>query len=127
MQQVPGLFIAPSEGKGRGVFTSVPLSDGDFIEVAPYVLISSKEIVKLHQTILHDYYFLLPDEKGSGCLGLGFTSIYNHSFSPNCEVVFDLESCDIEIRAIAEIQSGDELLIDYQGGLKENELWFEPL
>ncbi|MBK8348499.1 MAG: hypothetical protein IPL08_13115 [Saprospiraceae bacterium] len=39
MHQIPGLYIADSDDKGRGVFTSIDISAGDTIEICPVIAI----------------------------------------------------------------------------------------
>ena len=128
MLHVPGLYIADSEGKGRGVFTARELSKGDVIEFCPLVLIPKKEQNCIHQSILHNYYFLSPPPHSKMCIVLGYGSIYNHAFQPNADIVFDLPNLHLEIHCISAIEPGDEILIDYTGGLKDApKLWFDPI
>ena len=58
MHQIPGLYIAQSSKEGRGVFTSVPINEGDIIEVCPVIEIPISQVPIIHKTVLHDYYFL---------------------------------------------------------------------
>jgi len=51
MLHIPGLYIANSENRGRGVFTAQDLSKGDLIEICPLLLIPKKEVAKIHKTI----------------------------------------------------------------------------
>lgn len=126
MLHVPGLFIASSDGRGRGVFTARELTKGDLIEFCPLVLIPKKDQSCIHQSILHDYYFLSPES--DMCIVLGYGSIYNHSFSPNADIVFDIPNQQLEIHCVAGIMAGEEIFIDYTGDIKDApKLWFEPL
>ena len=128
MLHVPGLFIAPSAGRGRGVFTAKELSRGDIIEFCPLVLMPKKEQHYIHQSILHNYYFLSPPPNSKMCIVLGYGSIYNHSTTPNADIVFDIPNQQLEIHCVSEIEPGDEIFINYTGGLKDApELWFEPV
>ena len=128
MLHIPGLFMASSEGKGYGMFTAHDLTEGDIIEICTYILIPAHQLAAIHQTVLHDYYFLMPEDDGTACLLLGYGSLYNHSSNANVEVIFDVPNGRVELEAIRDIQAGEELLIDYTGGLKkEDVLWFEEL
>ncbi len=127
MLHIPGLYIADSAGRGRGVFTAHELNKGDVIELCPIIVVPPSQLETLHQTILHDYYFLWPDPKGSACIVLGYGSIYNHHSSPNAKVVMHLSSQEIGIECIHSIEAGEEILIDYQGGDRKNLLWFQSV
>ena len=128
MLHIPGLYIANSENRGRGVFTAQDLSKGDLIEICPLLFIPKKEVAKIHKTIIHDYYFLLEKPKGAACIALGYGSIYNHNPKPNAIVIFDYEKEEIEIQCKKKINAGSEIFIDYtDGGKGNNELWFSPV
>lgn len=126
MLHVPGLYITHSEGRGRGVFTAAELTPGDLIEFCPLILMPDKDRDCIHQSHLHDYYFLSPDQ--TICIALGYGSIYNHHLRPNAAITFDLANKNIEIHCTHIIEAGDEIFIDYTGGLKNApELWFQPV
>jgi len=124
MLQIPGLFIMNTDQRGRGVFTSKAIKEGDMIEICPLIIIPPKEVKVIHQTVLHDYYFLWTKPANSACIALGFGSLYNHSSLNNAEVFMDIESKEIEIRACKEIIAGEEIFIDYNDGNKE-QVWFD--
>ncbi len=127
MMQIPGLYIAPSEGRGKGVFTAGGLDKGDLIEICPLLIVPPKQLAAIHQTFLHDYYFLWPEPKGSAAIALGFGSIYNHQSPPNAKVHFDLSNQTIEMHCISDISAGGEIFIDYNDGDEKNDgLWFNP-
>ena len=129
MLHVPGLYIIPSEGMGRGVFTAEPLNKGDLIEICPIIKLPDGDLAHIDQSILDDYYFLWEEEGDRGCIALGYGSIYNHHVEPNSDLIFDYQDSTIKIMANQAIDSGEELFIDYTGsGLtKESDLWFEPV
>jgi SET domain-containing protein len=129
MLHVPGLYIIPSEGRGRGVFTSESLSQGDLIEICPIIKLPDGDLAYIDKTTLYDYYFLWEEEGYRGCIALGYGSIYNHHIKPNSDLLFDYEDSTIKILANQAIEPGEELFIDYTGsGLtKESDLWFEPV
>jgi len=127
--QIPGLYIMETEEKGRGVFTSIPISKGDVIESAPVVVIDDADRRNVHKTSLHDYYFLweeTPETNGyEAAIALGYGSLYNHSNEPNAEFVPVFEERVIEFIAIRDIEPGEEILIKYdEGDHTEFELWF---
>lgn len=124
MLHIPGLYVAESEGRGRGVFTSIDISKGDIIEFCPLIIIPPNQKPLIDKTILHDYYFEWPEPKGATCLPLGYGCIYNHSITPNIEIVLDIEGKTLQFHCLKATAAGSELLFDYTGG-EEEELWFE--
>ncbi len=126
MLQKPGLYIAGVESKGRGVFTSLEILPGEVIEICPVILIPDDEIEVLDQTTLYEYYFLWPEEDFGACLAMGLGSIYNHSSAPNAMVTYNLGEASMTIKCWREVRVGDEITIDYQGGVQSApRLWFE--
>lgn len=126
MLHIPGLYITETEERGRGVFSAQDLDREDIVEVCPLIIIPAKDLEKIHQTILHDYYFLYPDpeKEGMACIALGYGSLYNHSSTPNAIVDFDLDNQQIQIRCIDNIEAGAEILINYNGDGEGKNLWF---
>ena len=128
MLHIPGLYIAPSDGRGNGMFTAHDLEAGDTIEVCPYISIPSTQLPAIHETVFHDYYFLMPHDETAACLILGYGCIYNHRREPNAEVIFDIPNERIEFQSTRAISAGEEIFIDYTGGIKKvTELWFEEV
>jgi len=125
MNQRPGLYIAHSEGKGRGVFTSKPIEPGEMIEICPVLIIPKVELPIIHKTILHDYYFLWGEELEQCAIALGFGSIYNHELHPNANFILDIFNKTIDIEAIKPIEAGEEITLNYHGEPgNSDELWF---
>ena len=56
MLHIPGLYIANSSNRGRGVFTAQEIETGDLIEICPLLIIPKKDVSAIHKTVLHDYY-----------------------------------------------------------------------
>lgn len=125
MNQIPGLYITYSEGKGRGVFTSQDIEKGAVIEVCPVIFIPKAELPIIHKTVLHDYYFLWGHDQEDCAIALGFGSIYNHELMPNANFILDIEQQTIDIEAIKDITAGDEITLNYHGEPGNAEkLWF---
>ncbi len=125
-QRVPLLFIAPSELGGRGVFTELRLEEGDLIEICPAIVLSADDLERIHQTGLHDYYFLWGEDQKSCALALGYGSLYNHSFEPNARYLIDYEQNTIDFYCIREILPGEEITVNYNGDPDEKTpVWFE--
>lgn len=123
---IPGLYIAHVDGKGRGVFTAEPVSEGDLIELCPVLVLSPKDLPAIHATQLHDYYFLWGEKRDHCAIALGYGSLYNHADEPNAEFELDFEDQMIAIRCIRSIAPGEEITIHYQpdGDIAEG-LWFQ--
>lgn len=126
MLQIPGLYIQYDEATGRGVYTSQEISNHDIIEVCPVILIPKKDIEKIHQTVLHDYYFLWGTNHEEAVIALGYGSLYNHKITANAKVVLDFENNELIIQATQKIELGNQIYINYNdGGSKKIDLWFD--
>jgi len=125
MHQIPGLFITHSSDKGRGVFTSIDITEGDVIEVCPVIIVPRAELPIIHKSVLHDYYFLWGEHMDECAIALGFGSLYNHEIYPNANFILDIENETIDIVAIKGIKSGEEITLNYNGEPgDETTLWF---
>lgn len=126
MLQIPGLYVANSDERGRGVFASEPIQTGDVIEICPILLLPSCELPIIHKTFLHDYYFLWGEEQNQAAIALGYGSIYNHLVHCNADFILDYEHETIEIVAIKDIALGEEITINYLGESGDDgKVWFE--
>lgn len=120
------LFIAQTDKKGRGVFTSADITKNSIVEIAPVLVMGADERKLLDQTLLHDYIFEWGDDKQQCCVALGWVSVYNHSYKSNCEYDMDYDEKTITIKTIRKIKAGEELTINYNGTWNnENKVWFE--
>jgi SET domain-containing protein len=123
---LPTLVIAPTGGKGRGVFTTTDIEKGTIIEVSPVIVMSREERKLLDQTLLHDYIFEWGLDPKGCCMALGYIPIYNHSYRSNCEYEMDYEEAQISVRTVRFIQAGEELSINYNGDWNnETPVWFD--
>ncbi len=121
---LPFLYVAPSPRGGRGVFTSQEIPAETTIELAPVILLDLDDTRAVHDTYLHDYYFLWGD-MGSA-IALGYGSLYNHSRSPNADFYMDFEMEHIKFFALKDIPAGKEILINYTDDADERtRIWFE--
>jgi SET domain-containing protein len=126
MQRLPGIYFAPSEKGGRGVFSAIHISEGTLIEVCPMIVLPEEDFQKIHDSTLHDYYFLWGDEENQCAIALGFGSLYNNDYEPNARYFVDPEEETMEIYAIREIFPGDEITVTYNGHPDDKSLvWFE--
>ena len=122
MMHLPFIYIRPSPLGGRGVFTAEPIPAGTVVELSPVVVLSAEDRAAIHETRLHDYYFIW--EGDGAALALGYGSLYNHAAEPNLDFEMDYDFLQIRFTALREIAAGEELLIDYLTGGGE-ELWFK--
>ena len=126
MMQVPGLYVAASGQRGRGVFTATELRPGDLIEICPVIIIPGKEKALIDQSILYDYYFLWDEEQGSIALALGYGMLYNHRNEANAEAERDLAADLIRIHCLKPIAAGEEIFINYSFRPEtQSKLWFK--
>src|SRR6266849_2180060 len=112
---LPCLFIADSVNRGRGVFSSEPISAGTVIENAPVIVLSGEERLLLDKTLLHDYIFIWGQDEKDCCVALGYISVYNHDYKSNAEYIMDFSKRCIRIVTVRKIKKGEEIFINYNG------------
>jgi SET domain-containing protein len=106
-----GIKIKKAGNKGRGVFATKRFKKGETIEVSPYIETLAKDYKKLSVTRLMYYWYGV---RGKKCaIGLGFTSLYNHSLTPNSYFVVREKSKTIKITAHKDIAIGEEICFNY--------------
>lgn len=118
----PYLIIMNIEGKSRGVLATRDIRNGDLIERAPVLIIPDHHRPFADKTIIFQYVFMWEHDRrdtelrtGSGriAIALGITSLVNHSDRPNAACHRWIEGQEIELRAIRDIEAGDEIVIGY--------------
>ena len=120
------MFIAESPLHGRGVFTSEPLHEGDLIEICPVIVLPPEQLQIIHNSKLHDYYFLWGPDQDRPAIALGYGSIYNHSSVANANYRFDCENETIDFFAVKDIAAGEEITVNYNGDPDDPKpVWFE--
>ena len=119
------LYIVNSKEKGKGVHAAVDFTQQDVIEVCHVIILQEPDLKTIHNTHLHDYYFLWGQAQKQAAIALGYGSLYNHSEDPNAEIVFDYDQETIDFICIKTIEPGDEITIDYHAGMAEKNLWFD--
>lgn len=125
---LPHLSIQDSPNRGRGVFTSKNIAAGTVIEVSPVIALSVKERKQIEDTKLYHYIFEWGKSKRQACMALGYISMYNHSFEPNCEYEQDYELNVMTIRTIRNVKKGEELSFSYNGNPDDKTpLWFDTV
>ncbi|NSL88061.1 SET domain-containing protein [Chitinophaga solisilvae] len=122
----PYLYIDKSKGKGRGVYTKERIPAGTRIETSPVLVLSNDDTGIVDQTKLHNYIFLWGVRETRSCIALGFCSIYNHDYDPNCEYEMDFDAETMSIITRREIKRGEELFINYNGDVTDTSpVWFD--
>jgi len=118
--------VQPTEAKGRGVFTSMPLPAGTTVEESPVIVMTKEDRIHLDKTLLHDYIFEWGPQEKECCMALGLVPIYNHSYESNCDYFMDFEEHTIMIKTVKDIAAGEELTINYNGDWKDDKkIWFD--
>ncbi len=123
---MPDAEVRESPGRGRGVFAKRNYAKDELIERSPTITCDVSLIEELyslndHRTILHDYVFTY---NGIAHIGLGLSSVYNHSSDNNSHWKVSNEEASVEIRARKPIAVGEEITIRYTNW--DTLLWFEP-
>lgn len=125
--QIPGLYILEDDTKGRAVYCSEDIVEGSLIELCPVILLNANDTRIIHNTALHDYYFIWRDSEKTSALALGYGSLYNHSENPNAEFENDFEGKFIRIIALKHIAAHEEICLHYFSKAQvKDELWFKP-
>ena len=126
LTQASGLYIIEDNDRGRGVACLNDISSGSTIELCPTIQLNPKDTKTIHQTHLHDYYFLWDIEARTSAIALGYGSLYNHSKEPNCDYQLNDDTLEIHFFAIKDIPAGEEILINYQTlETTDDKLWFD--
>jgi len=103
--------------KGRGIITTQDIAKDEIIEICPIIFISQKEgdFFEKNKTTLN-YYWLLQPETNKSCIMLGYGSLYNHSNNPNVEIDYETKESQnyLFFRALKNIETGEEIVFDYQ-------------
>lgn len=126
MQRIPYIYVGLTARKGRGVFTSEPIDADSLIEICPVIVCSVKDRALLHETLLHDYYFMWGENDDECAIALGYGSLYNHDYKPNARYEVDFEEETIRFYSIKPIQAGEEINVNYNGIAEDVEpVWFD--
>lgn len=124
------LAIADMGRRGRGVVAAQRIEKGDLVERSPVLIIPGPDRAAADGTIVFTYVFMwehdtveedLYRHEGRAAIALGYTSLLNHSYTPNCEFIRHIDELMIDLVALRPIEPGEELTIDYQ-----MTLWFDP-
>jgi uncharacterized protein len=124
------LRIAQLGRRGRGVIADARLARGRLVERSPVLVIPHADRAATDGTVVFTYVFMwehgtveedLYRHQGRAAIALGYTSLLNHSYAPNCGFFRHIDDLAIDLVALRDIEAGEELTIDYQ-----MPLWFTP-
>ncbi len=123
---LPILVVAPSDKRGRGVFAAEIIPAGTTIEISPVLVLSAKDRKQVEKTRLFDYIFEWGKKRKKACVALGYLSIYNHSYTSNCEYEMDYKEELMSIKTVKDIAKGEELFVNYNASANDSSpIWFD--
>lgn len=123
---LPILIVAPSNKRGRGIFSTEKIPENTVIEISPVVVLSKKDRKQIEKTILFDYIFEWGDKRKKACIALGYLSLYNHAYNANCDYEMDFDTNLMSIKTVREIKKGEELFINYNAIADDaSPIWFD--
>jgi len=123
---LPSLVIAPSPKGGRGVFTTQAIKANTIIEISPVLVMSSTERKSIEETKLFHYVFEWGKTRKMVALGMGYISMYNHSYTANCDYEMDFENNIMTIKTVRAVLKGEELFINYNATPNDpTPVWFD--
>lgn len=120
--------IVDFDGKGRGIVAAEPIKKGELIERSPVLIIPETDRCKTDESVLFTYVFMwekntteedLYKRRGRAGVTLGYTSLCNHSATPNADFDRLIDEKLLDLFALKDIAEGEEITIDYQ-----MTLWF---
>jgi hypothetical protein len=116
--------------RGRGVVAGRRIEAGELVERSPVLIIPHEQRAAVDPTAVGNYIFLwepgtvgedLYRQEGRAAVALGYTSLVNHSATPNCAFTRHFDALVLDLNALRAIEAGEEITFDY--GMT---LWFEP-
>lgn len=120
--------IVDFNGKGRGIVAAEAIRKGELIERSPVLVIPEADRAKTDESVLFTYVFMwekntteqdLYKRQGRAGVTLGYTSLCNHSPTPNADFDRLIDEKLLDLFALKDIAEGEEITIDYQ-----MTLWF---
>lgn len=115
IMQPSGITVQPSPIHGLGVFCRNAIKKGELIERAPLILLEIADKDYLRHTTLYHYYFLVEHNRTPAALGLGYSSLYNHSYTANARYKVSVSNQCLDIIAVRSIAAGEEVTLNYNG------------
>ncbi len=118
------LSIRINGPKGKSVFAEKQYHSGDLIEKSPIIVIPASQWPYIEKTEIFNYCYDWADNNSA--VGLGYVSLYNHSYHPNAAYKKNFHDQLIEIYAINDIKPDEEITVNYNGNPEDQgEMWFK--
>ena len=115
--------------KGKGVFATRFISEGETIEVCKVILVSYGLLSNEAKNRAFNWAGLTGDPEGKACLAQGWGGMYNHANPANTRYVAKPEKMTLEFTAARDIQEGEEITINYEPAYGDihstEESWFK--
>lgn len=119
------IYVAPSQIHGLGIFARIDIKEGEIIEESPVLLIEEDQISDLTKTELRFYYFAWGTGFKQAAIGLGYASLFNHSYEPNARYIKDMEQQVLRFVTLKDIKREEEIIVNYNGHPDDKtKLWF---
>ncbi|HXK40961.1 MAG TPA: SET domain-containing protein-lysine N-methyltransferase [Candidatus Paceibacterota bacterium] len=112
---IPRLKVKTARRKGRGVFANCSIRKREIVEVAPVIVVVSKDERRFKGLQLINYCYNWGYRGNQTALVLGFGCLYNHSYDPNVEHYGRPKRKEMVFRALRDISPGEELTHNYNG------------
>ena len=120
------LYIKQVKGKGRGVFSSVPIQEGVVVETCKMLVIPTKDYDLSTASYLINFSFYIDRVADIVGIATGFGSLYNHAASANAIHRIYKEDSRVDIIALRDIAADEEICINYDGSSDDASTnWFE--
>lgn len=99
---------------GWGVFATSDIDSNELLEEAPILKIADYHSNNIGN-LLEEYRFLWPtcEPYTEVVVGFGFSSMYNHSNSPNAMWTHNLEKRVLVFKSVKPISAGEEITVSY--------------
>ncbi len=113
---------------GWGVFATEAIPAWTQVEESPVVVMDAEARALLDRTPLHDYIFEWGEDRSRCCMAMGYLPIYNHASPSNCEYEMDFSKGVISVKAVRDIEAGEQLFVNYNGDWDDpRPVWFTDL
>lgn len=107
------LRVDESPGKGRGVFATRDIQQGELIERSPVIFIPKEQRTLIRKTVLRRYVFRWGVRMRDYAIALGVGSLFNHSYNPNAVYTNNLADMCVDFTALQHIPAGEEIMVNY--------------
>ena len=112
--------------KGRAAFALRSFRCGETVEICPVIVTTGKfrDLPDELKDFVFNWRTLAGARAGSLAMALGYGSMYNHDSPANMTYEALPKKFALRFRAARDIAAGEELTINYSGGVAEDDRWF---